>query len=636
MSSNSQKLTTSAGLAITAALFLAVLLLSNILFSGWRLDLTENRLYTLSDGTKSLVSNLDEPIHLRFYFSQDVAREIAPVRAYGQRVEELLEEFVANSDGKLKLSVIDPEPFSEAEDEAAGFGLVSAPVGASGDKLYMGMAATNTIGDDASIVFFQMDREAFLEYEISKLLYDLANPQKRVIGLMSGLPITGAQAVQITPGQAPPQQNPWVITQQLAQFFELRDLGTGITAVPNDVDILMVVHPQNFSDASQYAIDQFVVGGGNAIFFVDPLAERQPQDPAAAMGGGTLKFSELNRLFNAWGFHVPADQIIADQEFALPVQVQQNSRPVIHLGLLGISGEAINRDEVMTAHLDSVNFGSAGFITEKAAPVADGEGAGSTGIEIIPLISSSERAQPIPAARMNYLPDPAALMRGFVPTGEQYALAARIHGKIKTAFADGAPDGAAAGPEHLAVSSEAVNMIVVADTDMLSDRLWVQIQNMFGQQVASPWANNGDFTVNSLDALGGSEELISIRSRGTFNRPFERVVDLRRDAELKFRDKEEELEAELRDTERKLNELQGGAEVSGNRMTLTADQQQAIEDFRSDQIRIRKELRDVRHQLDKDIEALGFWLELLNTLAIPLLIILLAIGLGIRRSRSVA
>lgn len=616
-----------AGLVLTAVLFLTVLLVSNSLFKGLRVDLTENQVYSLSDGTKQMLGKLDEPLHLRYYYSKSTAQGLPSVQSYATRVGELLAEFAASSDGKIRLSNIDPEPFSEQEDEAAGFGLQGIPTN-NGNKLYFGLAATNSLGDEYTVPFFQPNRERFLEYEVSKLIYDLANPKKRVLGVLGGLPVFGRAAGP----QGQPAEQPWVLFQQLNQFFEVRPLGALLTEVPEDIDVLMVVHPKNLSDQSLYALDQYILGGGHAMLFTDPFAERDAGDPMDPMGGA-IKSSDLNSLYRHWGIEQASNQFVADRQQALQVQVAVDRPPVSHLGLLALMEESVAQESIITQGIQQINMASTGYF--KTLPSGDN----SQFLTVEPLLESSAVAMPMPAERMNYLPDPSVLQASFKPTGERYLLAARLSGVAKTAFPDGQPqaeEGSEADmSKHLAVSAAPVNLIVVADTDILSDRLWVQIQNIMNQQIATPWAGNGDFIVNALDGLSGSSDLINIRSRGVYSRPFEKVQALRVEAEDKFRDKEQELQAELQETERKLSELQSSAN-EGNTFSLTPQQQAALLEFQEQQLRIRKELREVRHQLDKDIDRLGVKLMVINIALIPLLLIFFAIGRGLWRKRQAA
>jgi ABC-type uncharacterized transport system involved in gliding motility auxiliary subunit len=521
----------------------------------------------------------------------------------------MLQEFVQHSDGKLRLSIIDPLPFSEDEDRAAEFGLRGINLGISSEAIYMGIAGTNAIGDEETIGFLDPGKETFLEYDLAKLIDNLANPQRPVIGLISNLSIDG--------GFDPATQRmtePWLIVSQIRQLFALRNLPDTSTNIDEDISILMVVHPKTLTDATLYAIDQFILRGGRALLFVDPYSEADtpaadPNNPAAAMMAD--RASQMDSLLNAWGVSMNTDEFIGDDRFALTVSGPTN-RPVRHLGLIGVDDSGINPDDVTTSGLRSLNFGYAGHIS-----VA--EDAAAT---VTPLVQSSEVAELLSASILNFLRDPEQLRVDFTPTAKRYTIAARIQGSVPSAFPDGPPEPTEA--EHLAESTSPINVILVADTDLLTDRLWAQIQNFFGQRIPTAFASNADFVINALDNLSGSGDLISIRSRATYTRPFTKVQELRREAESRFRVTEEKLQSELEETENKLSELQASREDSSV-MIMTPEQEAALDRFQEERLRIRKELRQVQRGLDQQIEDLGMWLKIINIGLAPVIITLLSI-----------
>ena len=589
-----------------ALLFIGQTVLFSHLLRGWRIDLTENGLYTLAPGTKRILDSLEEPINLYFFFSEETAAQFPTIRTYGTRVRELLEELVDRSNGKLRLSVIDPQPFSEEEDRAAEFGIGSAPAGPGGAQLYFGLAGTNSTDGRATIEFFDPSKEQFLEYDIVKLIYQLANPKRPVVGWLSGLRM-GPDFDPITRQF----QQPWMIYSQAQQLFTLRMLDTGLTSIDPEIDLLVVVHPKNLPQAAQFAIDQYALRGGHIAVFVDPIAEMDSSgsDPSNPMMSMTADKSSDLPLLSHWGVQYNPREVIADLESALTVSMRQGDAPVRHLGILGFGKNAFNDSDVITAGLSSVNVATAGYL--KPA-----EGAGTT---FEPLLQTSTQAAPLPAERFVMLFDPATLRDGFRPTGERYAVAARVTGKVKTAFPDGPPEGVTLpeGQEPLTESTEPLNLVVFADTDMLADYLWVRQQSFFGQRIAQAWAGNGDLVFNTLDNLAGSTDLISVRGRAAFTRPFDRVEALRRAAEDRFRAKEQELEAELRATEEKLTALESSRNDDNASLLLTPEQQQELARFQQEKLRIRKELRDVRLGLNQDIERLGTILKFTNIVAAP-------------------
>lgn len=603
-------------LLLLALLFVGATVISNLVLRGARIDLTANNEYTLSEGSKEILASIDEPINLYFYFSDEASRDLAPIRTYAQRVRELLEEMASRTGGKLKLSVIDPQPFSEEEDEATAAGLQSVPVGSTGDKLFFGLAGSNSLNGKASIPFFQPDKEVFLEYDVAKLIQGLIKPDKPVIGLISSLPIGG--------GFDPTSQkmsDPWAVMQQLDDMFEVRPLGLEVKEIDKDVKLLMVVHPKALADDTVYAIEQFVLGGGRLLLFVDPNSNvdqsgADPQNPSAAMFAD--KSSNLEKLLAAWGVDYKADQVVVDRALGLQVQISQTEPPVTHPLILGLRKEQMNPEDLVSAKLNLVNIDSAGHFKLKE---------GAT-VKLEPLLQSSSESTTVSTERTRFLPDPRELLKDFAPSGENYMIAARLSGKLKSAFPDRA---SAAG--HIAESAEDVQAILVADTDILSNRLWVQVQNFFGQQLMNPFADNGDLITNSADNLSGSSALISIRGRSSSTRPFEVVEDMRRAADERFRATEEQLQAQLTETERKLNELQA-AKGDENAMIMTPEQQAEILRFQSEKLRIRKELRDVRRSLDQDIQSLGSRTKFINIALVPLGVIIAALLFwNLRRGR---
>jgi ABC-type uncharacterized transport system involved in gliding motility auxiliary subunit len=606
--------------------FVAAVMASNVLLRGWRIDLTRNQLYTLSPGTRKVLQKIDEPINLYLFFSNQETQGLPALRAYANRVTETLQEFAAAAKGKLVLHVVDPLPFSEDEDRAEQFGLQAANVG---DKnVYFGLAGSNSVGTTDTIPFFDPEpsKEAFLEYDLAKLVYNLANPKKTVVGLLSGAPIGGSFDPQT---QQPTQ--PWVIVEQARQVFELRMLPESTLKIDDDVNVLWIVHPAMLDDATQYAVDQFVMRGGRALIFVDPMAEilAGGQEPS---GLAPPPSSNLDKLFKAWGVEFSAGEVVADNRYALGIR--QGQRSVRHVGLLGLDTDAMSKDDVITSGLGTVNVGLAGYFK----PV---EGATS---KLTPLLQSSTEAETVPVTRFQFLPDPGELLNGFKATGTQYTIAARLEGPLKSAFPDGPPkppEGREAPVddklkvEHK-TSTDSANLVLVGDVDVLSDRLWAQVQNFLGQRLVNAFANNGDFVINALDNLSGSADLIGLRSRATYSRPFTTVDKLRRDADAKFRETEKELQAQLSDTERKLGELQAGRNDKSSALMNSA-QQEEIQRFLGEQVRIRQQLRAVRHELDQDITNLGTTLKVINILVMPVVLIgLLLLVAAVRRRGKAA
>ena len=611
----------SAGiLVLLAILFVTLTILSSVYLKGVRFDLTENGLYTLSDGTRSILKNMDEPVHLQLYFSEDVSRDLPQFRSYARWAGEMLEEFVQASGGKLTLQRVNPKPFSPEEDQAAQYGLQGVAVGAAGDTLYFGLVGSNSLDGLQMMPFLQPEKEKFLEYDLAKIISSLSRPTHKKVGLISGLDIKA--------GYDPATQSvreAWVIYQQFSQIFELQDIPIDADSLPQDLELLVLVHPADLNQSMLYQIDQFVLRGGRILAFMDPMAELDlggdPNDPMARMNAGGS--SSLGPLLQAWGVRFDSDRVIADRGYALQVNIAQGQAPVRHLGILSVKADGLNDSDVVSADLQSVNFSSTGWL----APLEDATSVFEA------LVESSEDSAPMDATRLRFLTNPQDLSKGFEPTGDRYALAARITGQAKTAF-EHAPEGLPLA-EHITESDAAgISVVLFADTDVLSDRLWVQKQNFLGQTVMNSFADNGTLVANTADQLVGSSDLIGIRTRASTTQPFDRVVDLRLAAEAQFRDTEERLQAELTETERNLTEMQLARQDS-ELTVLTLEQQNEVQRFVDRKLQIRRELRQVQHDLSREIEALGMRLKFVNIVLVPLLIVVVALVFGrLRRKRQ--
>lgn len=605
-------------LVLLAVLFVGLVMLSETLLKGLRLDLTENRQYTLGEGTRKVLASLEEPVTIHFFFSEQASRELPQIRSYSRWVGEMLDELADRSGGKLTIRRIDPQPFSPEEDQAARFGLQSVPVGAAGDALYFGLAGTNSLDDVQVMPFLQPSKEQFFEYDVAKMLATLSRPEQLRVGLLSGLDM--APGFDMNTRQPRPA---WVVYEQLEQLFDITSIPDTAESLPEDIELLLLVHPTGLTESMRYAIDQFVLGGGRLVAFLDPFAEadlgEDPSDPMARLNAGSA--SSLAGLLEAWGVQFDAQRVVGDLLYALQVSAGAGQAPVRHLGILSVDRQGLDAKDIVSADLEAVNFSSAGWFQ----PL---DGASTT---FQALASTSENAAPIEASRLRFLGNPADLMGGFTPTGDRYALAARITGMAASAFE--APPGEGDGGGHLATSGEGgINLILFADTDLLTDRLWVSRQPFFGQTLVNAFADNGTLVINAVDNLLGSSDLISIRARTSSSRPFDRVERLRLEAEGKYRATEEQLNLELQETERRLGEMQS-ARTEGDLTVLSEDQQAELQRFMDQRLRIRSDLRQVRHQLDREIDSLGTRLKAINIGLVPLLVVIAALLLWRARSR---
>ncbi len=620
MTTTTRKTYGAGALVALALLFIGVTILITFVLRGARIDLTESKLYSLAPGTQRIVSSLEEPVNLYFFFSQDASSQSPQLRAYAQRVRELLEEMSQRSKGKLRLSIIDPKPFSEDEDRAAELGLTAVPLTPGGESIYFGLAGTNSTDGRETIGLFQPDKEEFLEYDVASLIYRLSNAKRATVGLLSGLPVDASfdqMSGQMRPG--------WASIQQLRETLELRTLQADAD-IPADIGVLMLVHPKELSPQALYAVDQFVMRGGKLIAFMDPQSEndnsgQQPGMPPGMPPMGN-RSSTLGPLLDAWGVQFDTNQVVGDRELGLTVSLRQGQPPSQHIAIIGFNRGSMDTKDVTVSALDSINVMTAGALSKKE---------GAT-IQFEPLIQSSTNAALLPSSKLMFLPDSEGLLEGFKATGQRYAVAARVHGKLKSAFPNGKPGAEGAAGQHLVETKEDANIILVADTDILADPLWVRTQNVFGQHFAVAWANNGDFVANSVDNLAGSADLISIRGRQSFFRPFTKVEELRRQAGDQLRAQEKELDQELKDTEQKLAQLEAGR---GNQasFSLTPEQEAELNRFQQQRVRIRKELRETRRSLDEEIEELGTRLKVINIALVPALIAIGAIFLAVMRRR---
>ena len=647
------RMMTTTGVLLAVVLLFAVNILASRLLGPVRIDLTEHRLFTLSDGTREILASLDEPVTLRFYLSKRELERAPGIGGYADRVGALLEEYRRIAGDKLTVHVIDPEPFSDEEDRAVGYGLRGVPLGLDEGIFYFGLAGTNSVDDEEIIPFFTAEREQFLEYDVTKLVHNLSNPERKVVGLLSSLPVEG-QGLPMQAAMGGMGGQPWMVVDQVRQLFELHSLQPGLEAIPDDIDVLMLVHPRDLPRQTLYAIDQYVLRGGRIVAFVDPYSEAQ-QD-AMAMAGGMMQptaslRSELDELLDAWGVTLGKD-VVADLALALKVRMEQGGRVLTfdYPVWMNITPSTFDHEDIVTGNLANLGFGTPGYL-EPA------QGATNTFTALVTTTSGAAQFTVAQVAAVTT--DPRDLLDDYVAQDRPYTVVARVSGEVRTAFPDGPPadepsrdedTGETAGEEveagteadaepkaeHLSASVEDAQIIVVADADMLADRFWVVVQEFLGSRIAIPSAANGTLVVNAIDNLTGSGELISVRNRGTFTRPFTRVEALRQQAEREFRAKEQELIAELAETERRLVELEESNQ-GNDALVLTDAQRDELVRFRQERVRIGKELREVRRQLHADIERLEAWLKFANIGLVPILIGLVGLVAGlvqIRRRRS--
>jgi ABC-type uncharacterized transport system involved in gliding motility auxiliary subunit len=611
---------TGVGLGLAAVLFVSVNVLAGHFLANERFDLTDQKLYSLSDGTKAVLNKIDEPITLKFYYSARLGEELPVYGVYAQRVRELLQEYAARAKGKIILQILDPVPFSETEDQATAAGLQGVPIEEQGEQVYFGLAGTDSTDDQQTIPFFPIDREKFLEYDLTKIVQTLAFPKQKVIGLVTALAIDGDPVAQM---QGRPT-HPLAVMDQLRQGFEIHDLSTQFDKVPDDVDVLMIVQPEKLPAKTEYAIDQFVLGGGHALVFVDPHSEFQQSHPSMLSPPGGPLAADFDRLLGAWGVELAKGKVVGDRLAARKVNAGgARAQAVDYLAWLSLKGDDIAKDDPVTGQLSEINLASAGALSSIAGAK----------IKFEPLLQSSAQSELIDEAQLARLPDVVGLLNDFKSTNTRYTLAARVTGPAETAFPDGPPkdDKPAQLPEQLKVSKAPISVIVVADSDLLDDRFWVQVQDFMGQRNLIPQANNGDFVQNAVDSLAGTGDLIGLRSRGSSVRPFDVVDRIQRSAEDRYQAQEKELQGKLKETQAKLNEIR--TKDADGKDVLAPEQQQAIEQFRTTIIQTRQQLRQVQLALRQEITRLKAELVALDVGVVPIGVAIAAFVTGLIRLR---
>lgn len=579
------------------------------------LDLTQEQLYTISDGTRQTLADIDEPINVEVYFSKSLGERSAPYRDHFERVKTMLDQYADLAGGRLIVDYYDPEPFSAIEDRAAANGLSGIPTSEQGDLAYFGIVASNSVDDLAVIPFVDIGRDKFLEYDLTSRIHELANPQKSVVGFIPGIGMDG----NFEPDSE--EEPAWRIMDQIRQFFELEmlvDLNvlpTRLEEIPDGIDILLLAQPLALSEKTVYAIDQYVLGGGKAIVFADP---------SATIAAGIAYDETLEPLLNAWGIDIDRKMVIADRKNAQRVRMLVDGKPALTNFVLwpSLGPDSISDDDVAVAGIEKLNMATPGAIT-----AIEGRG-----LRVRPLVQSSDDAMVVSAEDVRHSPNPIQLLRDFEPSGETYDIAVRVSGTASSAFPDGPPDdlssteGAERAPH---IESGEVNAIVVADIDMLHDRFWVTVQNVAGRERITPTSDNAAFMTNALENLTGQPLLIGLRGRGVDDRPFELVQSIQLNAEREFRDQEKALAEELEKVEARLAAL----ELSGA-LFLSSEDQQLVVDFRGRAAEVRREMREVRLALRNDIDSLSLWMRLVNIGGVPAALTFMAIGVvGWRQHR---
>src|SRR5882724_9811819 len=600
-----------------------IIVLANLVLGAprARVDLTQGKLYTLSEGTRSVLGKLEAPVKIRLYFSQG-AEVPLPIKAYGRRVEDMLAEFRQVGRGKVILEKLDPQPDSEAEDSAALEG-VEAQVTQSGDRFYLG-ASISYADQKIALPALALDREPLLEYDLTRAVARAATTAKPVVGVMSALPVFGMPPSQFTGGQP---MDPQVFIGELRRDYTVKRVSLDPDRIDDDVKVLLVVHPRGISDKAQYALDQFVLRGGKLIAFLDPSAYFDQLGQMGGMGGGGTP-SSLDKLLKAWGLAFDSGKVVLDMRYLTGAGAR--TLPT----LLSLNDNAFAPNDIATARLGSLLMPFAGAFTGK--PVE--------GLNETVLMKTSAYSQLVDSFAATAQGE--AAIRGFKPSGTEYPLAVRLTGKFKTAFPEGRPKAEERSEKKAAKASDAKSeiahlkesagenaVVLVGDSDFINDGAAVQIQEIFGQRIVIPRNGNLAFGQALVDQFAGDPALINLRSRASAARPFTVIRDMEAKAQQAYLGKIKELEDNLGQTQEKLNALQKGR-GQGAGAILSGEQQTELENFRRKAAETRLALKEVRRELRADSEALQFWTKVLNIALMPLLVAIAGIGLALQRRRG--
>jgi len=605
-----------------AAAFVIVILLNLVLGAPRaRVDLTQGKLYTLSEGTRSVLGKLEAPVKIRLYFSQG-AEVPLPIKAYGRRVEDMLAEFRQAGRGKVVVEKLDPEPDSEAEDSATLEG-VEAQVAGPGDKFYLG-ASVSYADQKIALPALALDREPLLEYDLTRAIARATTSVKPVVGVMSALPVFGMPPSPMTGGQP---MEPQVFISELRRDYTVRRLPMDSERIDDDIKVMLVIHPRGIGDKGQYALDQFVLRGGKLIAFLDPSAYFDQMGQMGGMGGGTP--SSLDKLLKAWGLAFDSGKVVLDMRYLTGAGAR--SLPT----LLSLNDSAFAPNDIATARLGSLLMPFAGVFTGKPA----------AGLNEAVLMKTSSYSQLVDSFAATTQGE--AAIRNFKPSGTEYPLAVRLTGKFKTAFPEGKPKPddkgdrkaapvktaeAKAEPAPLKESAADNAVVLVGDSDFINDGAAVQVQEIFGQRIVIPRNGNIAFAQALVDQFAGDPDLIKLRSRASAARPFVRIRDMEARAQQSYLGKIKELEGNLGQTQEKLNALQKGRGPAAGAI-LTAEQQSELENFRRKAAETRLALKEVRRELRAESEALQFWTKVVNIALMPLLVTIAGIAFAVLRRR---
>ena len=626
----------SAGILIMLVILVAVNVIIGV--KPMRGDLTQEKAYTLSAGTKAILKKLDTPIKIRFYCTQSEAAtpETVNLKSYARKVEDLLSEYKQIAGKNLMVEKFDPQPDSDAEDSARLDGLEPQPLPGA-ERYYLGLAVS--LADSrVALPFLEPNRERQLEYDITRAIAQVFTPEKPTVGVMSGLPVFGEMGNPMMMQMGQQGGTPaWTIVEQLKQDFNLKHIEMTADKIDPEVKVLIVIHPKEISDKAQFAIDQFIMRGGKLIAFLDPqsaVSGRQQQNPMMGGGAPTGTSSSLDKLLKAWGIQFDTSKVVADLNFKMQLR-GRNGQPTEAPAFLALTPEGINRDDIVTSPIDNIWLPMCGAFTGEPA----------TGLKQTVLLSSTKESQLVEGFLASMGGD--SVLNGFKPSGVSYKLAIRLTGKFKTAFPEGlAEDKAEATATNAAAKPAAdflkeaqvdTSVVLIGDSDMLSDDFSLRKQESpFGTMVSQRNANR-NLAQNLVEQMAGDSNLIGVRSRATLSRPFTLVKKLEAEAQARGQAKIAELQQSLQETQQRLSELQQQRKDKDQRFILTAEQKAELENFRKKQASFSKELKQEQKNLRREVVSLETRLKWLNILAMPLGITAAGIGIAlIKRKKTSA
>jgi ABC-type uncharacterized transport system involved in gliding motility auxiliary subunit len=594
-----------------------------------RADLTQDKLYTLSDGTKRILGKLDAPVQVRFYFSQSDPSMPVEFKTYASRVEDLLNEYKLHAKGNLEIKKLDPVPDSEAEDSANLDGVEGQavqPLG--GDRFYFGLAVS-CLDARAAIPFISPSRENLLEYDLTRAIAQVAKPTKPVIGVMSGLPVFGGFNPMMMRMGGGGRTDPWMFISELKADFDVKEISLASEKIDDDVQVLLVIYPKAISEAAEYAIDQFVLRGGKLIAFLDPLSamESRNSDPQQQLQSAAGSGATLEHLLKAWGLSLDLNKVAADKEYYTELG-GNDGQPQVNPSFLQLPPEAMDTNDVITSELSRLYLPFAGVFT----------GSPAEGLKETVLMHTSTSSDLVEKMLAQF-----GSSQDFKASGKEQALAVRLSGKFKTAFPQGKPGNTetnnATEPKSEAPSlkeSKEDNVVVlVGDSDMLHEQFYAKVQNFFGQRILIPFSQNLTFVQNLVEQMGGDKDLITIRSRAGMVRPFTRMRELEAQAQQRFASKIKELEDSERELETKINELMQGKQP-GQQVILSDDAKKEWQQVQAKRAETRDALRQERRNLRKDIDSLQTSLKWTNILAMPLVVALAGLVLALVKRQKTA